>query len=95
MKNTSKPLRLFNGRSHGGKYQRYYVYVAAKSVAQAAKLVSMACFDGRDNLVSASEINTYYNKGSWGNRMNGIEPTEPCVYLCDESNFNNKPFRVI
>lgn len=90
-----RALRLFNGRSHGHKYKRHHVYVAAKSMVQAAKLVSMACFDGREDLVSVSEIRTYYSKDAWGVKMQGVEPTEPCVYMCDESNSQNKPFRVI
>lgn len=94
---TKKPsaLKLFNGRSHGNKYKRHHVYVAAKSMKQAAELVSMACFDGRGDMVSPSEIKVYYNKNAWGDKMDGIEATEPCVYLCDETNSGNKPFRVI
>jgi hypothetical protein len=95
MKRKNTALKLFNGRSQGHKYPRHHVYVAAKSMAEAARLVSMAFFDGRDNLVSVHEINIYYSKGSWGNKMDGIEPLEPCVYLCDETKFENKPFRVI
>lgn len=90
-----RALRLFNGRSHGHKYKRHHVYVAAKSIAQAAKLVSMACFDGREDLVSVSEIKKYYSKDAWGVKMEGIEAKEPCVYMCDESNSQNKPFRVV
>jgi hypothetical protein len=92
---AAKPLRLFNGRSHGYKYDRHHVYVAATSVAQAARLVSMACYDGRDDLVSVSEINKYYHKDVWGNKMIGIEATEPCIYLHDTRDQSSKPFRVI
>lgn len=94
MTNTKNKLRLFNGRSHGHKYDRHHVYVAAKSMTQAAKLVSMACY-GKDDFISVYEIKEYYNKDAWGNRMNGIEPTEPCVYMCDERSGKNTPFRVI
>jgi hypothetical protein len=92
----AKQLKIWNGRSHGHKYKRHHVYVAAYSMRQAAELVSKACY-GEDmpNLVSTSEISVYYSKGSWGNKMNGIDATEPCVYLADESNSQNKPFRVI
>lgn len=92
---SKRALRLFNGRCQGTNYKRHHVYVAANSMAHAARLVSMACFDGRDDLVSISEIKTYYCKDAWGNKMDGIEPIEPCVYLCDESNSKNIPFRVI
>jgi hypothetical protein len=27
--------------------------------------------------------------------MDGIDAIEPCVYLCDESNSKNLPFRVV
>lgn len=89
-----KPLRLFNGRGHGNKYGRHHIYVAAKSMNQAAKLVSMACFDGKEHLVSVSEIKNYYSKDVWGLKMYGIHPSEPCVYVCYEYG-DNEPFRVI
>jgi len=88
-------LKLFNGKSHGHKYKGHHVYVAAKSMAQAAKLISMACYDGRGDLVSVSEIKKYYGKNTWGVKMEGLVPTEPCVYMCNESHSQNKPFRVI
>lgn len=94
-KTTKKKLRLFNGRSHGSKYWRHHVYVAAYSMAEAARLVSKACYDGPEDYISVSEIKVYYGKDAWGNKMNGIIPDEPCVYMYDETNPNNKPFRVI
>ena len=88
----AKQLKIWNGRSHGHKYYRHHVYVAAYSIKQAAELVSAACFDGRKDLVSTSEIRVYYHKDCWGNSMDEITPTEPCVYM----DFNNeRPFRVI
>lgn len=90
-----KKLKLWNGRSHGHKYYIHHVYVAARSMAEAARLVSMACFDGLDYVVKSSEIKEYYSHDTWGDRMIGIEPTEPCVYVCDENSSKNKPFRVI
>lgn len=91
-----KTLKIWNGRTHGHIYRRHHVYVAAYSIKQAAELVSMACFgEDHKDLVSTSEINHYYSKGCWGNVMNGIIPEEPCVYMCDESYSNNKPFRVV
>ena len=89
-------LKLFNGRSHGLKYKNHHVYVAANSIKQAAELVSIACFgEEHKDCISTAEISKYYNKGCWGNIMNGIDAIEPCVYLCDESNSKNKPFRVV
>jgi len=89
-----RKLRLFNGRGHGRKYDRHHIYVAARSMAEAARLVSMACFDGREDFVSVHEIKEYYNKDAWGRTMNGIEPTEPCVYISGNL-YNDKPIRVI
>lgn len=91
-----KVLKIWNGRCHGAKYRRHHAYVAAYSIKQARELLSMAFF-GKEhpNLISGSEIRDYYNAGSWGNVMEGIEPTEPCVYLCDETIRVNKPFKVI
>lgn len=90
-----KNLILFNGRSHGHKYRRHHVYVAAYSMTQAAKLVSMACFDGIEDLVKVSEIKVYYSKHAWGDKMKGIEAKEPCVYLHNEQDHLSSPFRVI
>lgn len=76
----AKDLKKWNGRGHG-KYNRgYHIYVAAYSRAHAARLVSAACFDGREDLVRSAEIKDYYSEGLWGNAMDGITPTEPCVY---------------
>lgn len=94
-KASGRALRLFNGRSHGRKYQRHHVFVAATSMSEAARLVSMACFDGDDDIIRVSEIKNYYSKDAWGNRMKGIVPTEPCVYLCEDTKLDSKPFRVI
>ena len=92
----AKQLKKWNGRAHGSKYKRGYVYVAAYSQKQAAELVSKACFgEEHPDLVSATEIRTYYNSGAWGNAMNGIEPTEPCVYIQKEHFSGEKPIRII
>lgn len=86
-------LKIWNGRAHG-KYaaggNRHHVYVAAYSAKQAAELVGQAC---ETPCVSVHEINVYYSKGCWGDSMDGIVPTEPCVYLKKE--YDGKPFRVI
>lgn len=90
-------LKIWNGRCHGHKYGRHYhAYVAAYSMNQAAEMLSIA-FHGSEhkNLISTNEISNYYHKGAWGNKMDGIEATEPCVYLCDERLSENKPFRVV
>jgi hypothetical protein len=92
----AKQLKIWNGRGHGRKYSRGHVYVAAYTQKQAAELVSKACFgEEYPDLVSVNEIRTYYSSGSWGNPMNGIEPTEPCVYIQETSFSNEKPVRII
>lgn len=93
----NKVLKIWNGRVHGFKYKHHHVYVAAYSMKQAAELVSMACFGNEHtDVVGISEIRNYYKKDCWGNKMVGIEATEPCVYMCMErGGDNNKPFKVI
>ena len=92
----AKQLKIWNGRAHGSKYKRGHVYVAAYSLKQAAELVSKACFgEEHPNLVSVTEIRTYYNSGAWGTPMNGIEPTEPCVYIEEVPYSKEKPVRII
>ncbi len=80
----AKKLKIWNGRGHGRTYGRGHIYVAAYSQKQAAELVSRACYgdDCPDN-ISTNEIRNYYSD-CWGNSMNGIEPTEPCVYASKE-----------
>lgn len=91
----AKELKIWNGRGHGRKYGRGHIYVAAYSQKQAAELVSKACYgeEFSDN-VSVNEIRNYYSAGSWGNTMNGITPTEPCVYATEKP-FGGEVQRVI
>jgi hypothetical protein len=45
----------------------------------------MACFgDENPHVISTNEIKVYYHADCWGNPMNGITPTEPCVYATTE-----------
>lgn len=82
-------LKKFNGRGHGD-YKKGHIYVAAYSQKQAADLIGKAT--GVKN-VSVSEISDYYSKGSWGSRMNGIEPTEPCLYA--SKHYSDQPVRIL
>lgn len=92
----NKQLKIWNGRCHGHKYSRHHAYVAAFSMKQATELLSMAFYGNEHkDIITTHEISNYYNKNAWGNKMDGIIPTEPCVYLCDEQKSTNKPFRVI
>jgi len=81
----AKQLKIWNGRGYGRTYDRGHIYVAAYSQKQAAELVSRACHgDEYPDLVSTNEIRVYYSAGCWGNPMDGITPTEPCVYATKE-----------
>lgn len=81
-----KILKLWNGRGCG-KYEGQHFYIAAYSTKQATEILSKAS----ETKVSAHEINVYYSKGCWGNTMNGIIATEPCVYVSKE---DKKPIKI-
>lgn len=83
-----KPLKIWNGRGHR-RFDRGTIYVAAYSMKQAAELVGRAC----ETYISANEIKVYYSP-CWGNAMNGIIPTEPCVYATKIFG-DEKPLRII
>ena len=51
----------------------------AKTLKEACELIGKAA--GYDRPISASEVRVYYSKNCWGNSMDGITPTEPCVYV--------------
>jgi hypothetical protein len=72
-----KTLKLYNGHINTGKYDRGHVYIAAYSNKQASEIIS----DALNQYITPSNIKTYYHKGCWGNSMDNIIPTEPCVYV--------------
>ncbi len=84
----AKVLKIWNGRGHG-KYNRGHIYVAAYSQKQATELIAKAC----ETYIGSSEIRNYYSLGCWGNSMEGIVPTEPCVYVSPK--YHDKPIKVI
>lgn len=84
-----KRLKIWNGRGHGKYDREYTIYVAAYSQAEAARLVAAAC----EALVTVSEIRKYYHPNAWGKRMQGIVPTEPCVYVT--KGYNGAPQKII
>lgn len=90
----ARKLRFFNGRGHG-KYNKGTIYVAAFSMAEAARLVSKSCYPDldRDDLIRVNEIKNYYSP-CWGNPMDGINPTEPGVWAT-EKRFNGKPEKIL
>jgi len=85
----AKKLKKWNGGAPGGRNGS--VYVAAYNQKQAAELISKAF----NSWTTISEIKNYFHSGSWGNPMNGIEPTEPCVYHQKRSFSSDKPIRIL
>ena len=68
-----KTLKLYNGRFD----RRDHIFIAAYSNADAARILVQAYakvngYGARSNMIN--EINVYFNKGSWGNSMEGITP---------------------
>lgn len=88
----AKALKIWNGRGHG-KFNHGHFYVAAYTKKEACELISIAA--GRENWpISLHELNTYYSEGAWGNQMDGIIPTEPCLYATENFHDNN-PIKII
>lgn len=85
----AKKLKIWNGRGHGHEYGKGSFYVAAYSIKQATELLIKAA----GSHISGNEVKVYYNPGTWGNSMNGIQPTEPCVYGIKR--YGEKPVRLI
>jgi len=84
-----KQLKIWNGTVWSGDYKYGSVYVAAYSMKQAVELINKAL----GTYMSPSIIKNYYHKGCWGRAMDGIVPTEPCVYASKE--FRGKPEKLI
>lgn len=74
-----RELKFWNGRGWG-IYQEKHMSVAAYSRAQAARLLSAACFEGHEGMISVYEIKNYYHQ-CWGTYMKDVVATEPCVYV--------------
>ena len=85
----AKTLKIWNGRGHG-KYNSAHFYVAAYSNKEACELIGKA--SGYSHPVGIRELTVYYSKNCWGTSMNGIPPTEPCVYV---QLHNETPTRVV
>lgn len=84
----NKVLQIWNGRAQGVK--RGTFYVAAYTQKEAAELIAKA--GGQIGRASVNEIREYYSKGLWGTPMDGITPTEPCVYWQE---MYEKPKRIL
>jgi anaerobic selenocysteine-containing dehydrogenase len=85
----AKKLKIWNGRSPRQREYKGSVYVAAYSQKHAKELIEKAF----STTLTTREIPDYYHSGSWGNPMDGIEPTEPCVYV--QETYSSKPIRLI
>lgn len=83
----AKELKKWNGRAYWGNEGTYYV--AAYSKIEAARLIARA---SKAQHVSLHEINAYYSP-TWGTPMDGIVPTEPCVY--HQKSISGKPKRIL
>lgn len=80
-----RELKKWNGRNcRGGSF-----CIAAYSQQQAAELLNKVS----GTRGGTSEIKNYFSP-TWGNDMNGIIPTEPCVYEIKENWKNQKPVKV-
>ena len=83
-----KKLKVWNGGGiYSGPYRNYGVNVAAHSQKEAVDMLN--------NLIGGHYTISYFRdffSNCWGNHMDGIVPSEPCVYLCDK--IKGKPFLV-
>lgn len=71
---TKRTLKLWNGRG-SRKLVFKHISVAAYSKKQAAELINKL---GEN--ITVYNITKYFSN-RWGSDMDGITPTEPCVYL--------------
>lgn len=86
----AKKLKKWNGRGQG-EWQGGHISIAAYSQKQAAELLGKVTGYTRGNL---TEIREYFSP-CWGNDMEGVEPTEPCVYGTTKENRWGKAERII
>ena len=85
----AKKLKIWNGSGCGSEYINGHLYVAAYSQKQAVEVINQACSSN----VTISHFKNYFSEGSWGNDMNHIIPTEPCVYAA--KHFRDKPTKIL
>jgi len=85
---NNKKLKFWNGRGHG-KYAKSHINVAAYSKKQAAQIINQSC----NANISERELTVYYSP-CWGNSMDKIIATEPCVYIESSHSINTAPTRI-
>jgi len=78
----AKTLKLWNGRQSEFSLKRgSSIYIAAFTQKQASELLKKAFGLPEDcTRYNGAEIRNYFNESCWGNSMDHITPTEPCVY---------------
>ena len=74
---SEQKLKKWNGRGHG-IYARNHLYISAYSQKEACRLIGEACKLGYP--ISTYEFKNFYSD-VWGNGIDGIEPSKPCVYV--------------
>jgi hypothetical protein len=87
-----KKLKYFSYYVQWGTYDKHVLHIAATSQKQVIELLGKLHIT-----VSATYIRDYFYK-AWGNDMEGIEATEPCVYATKGDRFSankNKPIKLI
>ena len=75
----AKKLKVWNGGGiYYGEYKNWHVNVCATSRKEAVEIMNkyLSCN------YTASYMGTHFSD-CWGNDMDGIEPTEPCLYVCE------------
>lgn len=91
-----KTLKLWNGGDW--KARHGHLYVAAYSVKEACELCREAYRKVRPDApedyypITTHELNVYFNKGCWGNPMDGVTP-ERGVWWSKE--LNDPPIRLV
>lgn len=91
----AKTIEIFNGRGQTyrddkGKYhETEHIYIGANSKADAVRLMK----DNGFTMFTLNELNVYFAKGCWGNRMEGITPERGIWYT--ENSPEEKPKRLV
>ncbi len=88
MTRRSLALRLFNGRWQGGTHGAGHAYVAAHSLADAARVITEVLGYKPRGIVN--ELAVYWAHDCWGDSMAGITP-ERGMWV--QAKRDNKPVR--
>lgn len=76
-----KKLKVWNLNAiYDGRFRGYSLYVAAYSQSQAVEIIETK----RGGHMGLHFFRTMASD-CWGNKMHGITPTEPCLYIGDHT----------